>query len=1192
MSGAQVTLLGQFEVRVDGRPVEIKSAKERALFARLALEPGTVVPAGNLIDAIWPEGTGPNDPARALRYHVWHLRDLLEPDRADRSQGTLVLTRPTGYLLAIDLGAVDAVRLEADWDRGRFVDGDPARRRDTLALLLDAWRPAGFADSSTRGPLAEAAVRLDRLRSTVLGDRITADIALGRGAELVPELEQLVAANPFDERLRGQLMVALYRAGRQADALSVYAATRDLLVKELGLEPGPELRDLEHRILDQDDDLACLPRPSAIAAPLERQDPQTNLPDPVDSFVELIGRQAELATLAGSLADVTARCRLGSVVVVGDAGIGKTSLLRAFAESTSSSALVVLGRCDEAVSVPLQPFRTVVDRLVTAAEHGLLLEHAEAHDHILARVAPAFARRVGPHGPFGADDATDRFLLFEAVADVIRRTAERRPLVLLLDDLHWAEPTALQLLRHVVRVASDARVLVVASTREPDESASPELRSALADLARAPSVRIELGGLGRSPLAELVCSMSSDDLGPIDPDTVDPEVVEALDTDTAGNPLFATHLVRHWLDTGRFDVSGPTIRFAAPPTANVPLPATLRDIVWARLRSLGPDAPAVLSAATVLGNDISESSLIELADATPEVVASVLDSAARAGIVTESQGRAGTVRFTHALVANAVEADLPAPRRRRLHERAARLLERTGGRSASTLTRIAYHWDRAASPTEALRSALDAGDAALLSLAADEAVHWYRRALAHTAALGSTDAEQAAVLVQLGIGLQRAGDTSALDTLMQAAELARRCGDHDTLMQAAEATGRGFVRLGDYAPTYQGLVDQALAVTPSEDVNTRARLLAMLGAALMGSADADRRERAALDALALADASDDPLLIARLAPDILRALWTPVTAELRAEISGRAVTAAAASGDPYLRFVVNVTAFNTAVSLGDAERARVALAAIHEVVDTHTEPRMRWTLSVIDTFAATMAGRFQEAERLAHASVELGMALGETDAFSIFASQFYVISTFAGRYAEILPVVDQVLATGETAMPFRLAHAIACAVTGRRDEAAAVLDAGRVGGFAAVPQDLLWLTSIVGYAVLAIELGDRDAVAELFPLLEPYAGQVAFNGVTSQGPVAAYLGRLASMLGRYDEADRFLHAALATAETFGWEYHRASTLVCLAESRLWRKGTIDVHTGRLLDEAQKACEEHGIGWWADRIRVLRGTAAA
>jgi len=1183
---AEVTLLGQFQVLVDDRAVEITSAKERALLTRLALVPGRVVRTDTLIEAIWPDGAAPDDPGRALRYRVWHLRNLLEPDRSERSEGTLVLTQPTGYLLALDPGAVDAVRFEAEWARSRFLDNDAQGRRDALAALLETWHPPSFAGLSTRGPLADAAVRLDRLRVSVLGDRIAADIALGRGAELVPELEQIIAAHPFDERLQGHLMVALYRSGRQADALAVYTSTRDLLVEELGVEPGPEMRDLERRILEHDTDLVGIRR--AVAAVSQGAIGVT--PSRHRCVPELIGRQSELDALTQALAEVTAGPNLVSVVVVGEAGIGKTTVLRAFAELCAESAtslpmLVIDGRCDEAVSVPLQPFRTIVERLVATADQDMLDQHTMVHGNVLSLMAPAFGRRAGTHSRVGVDDATERFLLFEAVADIIGRSGERQPLVLMLDDLHWAEPTALELLRHVVRVAPDARCLIVASTREPDETASPDLRSALADLARSRFVRIELGGFGLPRLAELIGTMSRDHMGvPAEPD---PEVIAALEAETAGNPLFATHLVRHWLDSGRFVVSGSTLHFGAPTATAVTLPQTLRDIVWARLRSLGPDAPAVLSAATVLGPDVAESLLVELVDATPDVVASVLDAATRAGILTDSHGRAGTLRFTHALVAKAAGTDLPGPRRRRLHERAARALEREGGRSTATLTRIAYHWDNGASPSDALRSALDAGDAALSTLAAAEAVHWYRRALDHTETLRSSDAHCAAVLVRLGKGLQRAGDASALATLLQASELARRCNDRELLVQAVEAAGSGFIRLGDFAPTYHGLVDSALAVTPPEDVAMRARLLALLATALMASGDEARRERAAFEALALADASDDPLLIARLAPEILRALWTPGTARVRADLLSRAVAAADGSGDPYVRFVVNVSAFNTAVCLGDATRAKVALSTIHDVVGGHSEPRMRWIVSVIDTFVATMAGRFPEAERLADASVELGTVIGEPEAFSVYASQYFVNGTFAGRYAEILPVIDQVLASGEKAVPFQLAHAIACAVSGRIPEATAVLGRGRSDGFAAVPRDLLWLTSIVGYTVLAIELGDNAAAVELFALLEPYADQVAFNGATSQGPVAAYLGRLASMLGRHDEADRLLHDALTTAEMFGWEYHRASTLVCLAESRLRRTGSIDDYAQRLLTDAQLACDEHGIGWWAHRVCALR-----
>jgi predicted ATPase/DNA-binding SARP family transcriptional activator len=412
MGGAQITLLGRFQVSIEGRTVEIRSPKERALLTRLALEPGMVVSSDSLIEAIWPAGERPDDPARALRYHVWHLRDLLEPDRADRSDGTLVLTRPTGYMLAIDPAAVDALRLEAEWDSVRTLDVDPRRRRDLLGVILDAWRPACFAESSISGPLSEAAVRLDRLRSTVLADRISADIALGRDTELIPELEQLIANHPFDERPRGQLMLALYRAGRQTDALAVFAATRSLLVEELGVEPGPELRELEHRILRHDDDLGTVPPRHHAATPLQGN-PNTNLPHPVDSFV---GRDVELAEVHRLLGEH----RL--VTLTGAGGTGKTRL-----------AIEVCRR--------------------------LIGEHADGV--WLAELAPVADGAVVPIvvAELWGLSATDA-----SVEDTVIAFLRHRRLVLLLDNCEHLHEAASLFVARVLRETPDVRI--VATSRE------------------------------------------------------------------------------------------------------------------------------------------------------------------------------------------------------------------------------------------------------------------------------------------------------------------------------------------------------------------------------------------------------------------------------------------------------------------------------------------------------------------------------------------------------------------------------------------------------------------------------------------------------------------------------------------------------------------------------------------------------
>ncbi len=251
-------------------------------------------------------------------------------------------------------------------------------------------------------------------------------------------------------------------------------------------------------------------------------------------------------------------------------------------------------------------------------------------------------------------------------------------------------------------------------------------------------------------------------------------------------------------------------------------------------------------------------------------------------------------------------------------------------------------------------------------------------------------------------------------------------------------------------------------------------------------------------------------------------------------------------------------------------------------------PRMRWTVGIYETFEATMAARLDDAERLAAANLELGLQIGEPDAFTAYASQFFALGSFAGRHAELAPVVEQASHDAPTASPLRLAYAIICAAVGKEHTARDILAEGRAVAFTDIPPDVFWMTSTIGYAVLAIDLQDEDAAALLFPIIEPFAEDVAFNGATSQGPIAAYLGKLASLLGHHDVADCYLRAAFDTTVAFGWEYHRATTLIALAQSRIRRTGELDTHARALLTEADAICRARGLRSWARHIETLVG----
>ena len=324
----------------------------------------------------------------------------------------------------------------------------PSSAAAELGEALGLWRGDALADCRGGGWAAAEALRLDELRLSTVEDRIDADLMLGQHGVLVGELESLVARHPLRERLWGALMLALYRAGRQAEAVRAYQRARDVLVEELGLEPGAELRRLEAAVLAGD---SVLDLPDAT-----RRAPRAELAIPLPgrlgaaSSAVFVGRAHEREGLSRSLQAV-AEGERRVVLVSGEPGIGKTSLSTAFAGRRSDNGAVVLyGRCDEDLGIPYQPWAEVLTHLVAHAPDDLLAAHVDARGSELARLAPDLAARTTAGRISSSDAESERYLLFGAVVDLLARVSALAPIVLVLDDLHWADRPTIQLLRHVV----------------------------------------------------------------------------------------------------------------------------------------------------------------------------------------------------------------------------------------------------------------------------------------------------------------------------------------------------------------------------------------------------------------------------------------------------------------------------------------------------------------------------------------------------------------------------------------------------------------------------------------------------------------------------------------------------------------------------------------------------------------------
>ncbi|MGZ4682153.1 MAG: ATP-binding protein [Acidimicrobiales bacterium] len=1159
-----VRVLGPVQlIGVDGELVDLPSASQRRLLAALALH------ASRPVRAEWLCGVLDVTPG-ALRTSVSRLRRSVGDGRLQTTIGGYRLDAPVDATLA-------CAEIQSGTD-------DPV----VLARALERWVGPALEEFADEPWAVGEAARLAAIRAAAVEDLAEALIVGNRADDALALLEPHVIEHPWRDRPRGLTLRALAASGRPTEALRAYQAYRQALGDTAGTEPSADLRAIEQRIATGWDGVE--PAPSGPTQPVPGPGRARSAPalhEAAQASVGL-GRSDELAVLVEA-AERALDGGVRTVLISGEAGIGKTTLMTHFAREicAPSGWSVFYGRCDEHLAVPFQPFPWLVSGMVQTLSDDALNAHTATHGSDLLRLVPQLQARIAPtaSAPVG-EEGTARHRLFEAVVDITERAAAVAPILLVLDDLHWAGPAALHLLQHLMRNLANEPVLVVAGFRDTGEAAGDDLRGALADLARHDAARVELVGLDRSALEDLVRTRVTTTAG-----RDVSQVVDRLEAETAGNPLFAEHLLRHWATGRKFAVDDDIVTLSTLP---VEVPPSLRDLVWPRVMVLGPEVQPTLTAAAVLGVQFHEQVLASMTGLGESEIARVLDRAVAAGVLAEQASISGAVRFTHALVARSLEAELGSRERRRLHAQAFEaILDLQLSPPADLAPQLARHAELGQLGPEAVRWAVEAGEAALADLAPDEAASWFTRALDQAVALGRPDAEQADLLVRLGEAESRAGHPTALDTIHRGADLARSSGADATLVRAALATDRGTGRLGSFAADQLHIVEAAVTRVDPDDLETRARLTALLAQSLGPTDQAVRQRAAALEALDLARSSPDTTLLARIAPNVLFALWTPGAGALRAALAAEATAIVDDMDDPHLAYLVHYAAHNSAVCAGDAEPAARYLDRIHAIAEELGEAGMRWGVGILDGYTATMTGRLVEAERVIGATLELGMEIGEPDAFPSFAAQTYVLGTFAGRHAELFPITQQAIeAEPYVELTFRIAHAILCCEVGRGDEARTLLHDAMGGRVDPIPDDWVRSTTLIGLAIVAIELDDLDGATWLYPQIAPMAGEVSYNGVTSQGPISAYVGKLAFLLGRHEAAEQHLLDALATAKSFGWVYHQATTQLALAQNRLRADGALDDEGMGWLDSATQLCAAHGFTIWGRRTAALRATLAA
>jgi class 3 adenylate cyclase/tetratricopeptide (TPR) repeat protein len=878
-----------------------------------------------------------------------------------------------------------------------------------------------------------------------------------------------------------------------------------------------------------------------------------------------VGRDGELERLR-HLWKETAAGERRVALLAGEPGIGKTRLAAQLAGQVhQSGGLVLAGRCDEDLGVPFQPFVEALRHYVAnAAEHRL-----GRHAGDLTRLLPDLPQFVaGMAEPLRSDPETERYRLFDAVADWLVHVSSERPVLLVLDDLHWAAKPTLLLLRHVVRSAG-LRLMVVATYRDSDIGRGHPMSDFLADLRREGGIdRLSLMGLDRPGVTAFIEAVAGHSLEEEEEQAL-PGVVWQ---ETEGNPFVVSEVLRHLVETNAVEQrAGRWVLTSA--IDELGIPEGVRDVVGRRLSRLPDSTNRVLSVASVVGLEFEPAVVEQAGDVTDEELLGALDEAAAARLLAEIPS--ARYRFAHALVRATLYDELSGPRRVALHRRVAEAIEALHVEDLDDyLPALAHHWARASVPVAESARAVDyaarAGDRAMAQLANDEAAVYYRQALE---LLGSArrpgdDSRRAELLISLGEAQRRAGDAAHRETLLEAADLAKSRGDVDALARAALANHRGVLwsAVGVVDAGRVAVLETALDAIGGDDSTVRARLLANLALEFIWGGERERRVRLSDEALVIARRLDDPATLAHVLVNRFYAVAAPATLTERIAEATELLALSEGLGDPVITARASSVRFRAAMEAGDVALAESSVETCGRLAAELNQPALRWVAVMHRAGRTLQAGQIDEAERLVLEAVELGRVAGQQDIIVLFPWQRCVLGLERGR---INDAVDELIELRPqlpgVAAALTSLLALAWSELDRTAEAAAAFEELAVSGFADLRMDSTWLAGVTNAAAVCAYLGDTGRAPLLSKLLGPYADQmpVVALGMTS-GSVSYYLGLLAATLDRHDEADTRFRTAAETHTRIGAPIWLARTQLEWARLLLRRAAPGDRDQARLL----------------------------
>ncbi|MEO6029693.1 MAG: AAA family ATPase [Candidatus Binatia bacterium] len=892
-------------------------------------------------------------------------------------------------------------------------------------------------------------------------------------------------------------------------------------------------------------------------------------PPPASPARIFVGRDEELTTLATRLDD--ALSGHGSLVtLVGEPGIGKT---RTVEELLARAALpadrVLWGRCPEHEGAPaywpwVQALRGYIERADAAALRTALGPAAAD----LARIVPALRERLPDVvASAGGDHEQARFQLFDGVATFFRRISEHAPLVLVLDDLHWADEASMMLLGFVAPEIRRSRLLIVGTYRELEMR---RMARGLGEIARV-GHRVTLTGFGHDEVDDFLRQAAA-----ITPRT---SLVAELLRVTEGNPFFLDEMVRMLRLEGSLDEEHLD--------AATKLPDEVREVIRRHLRPLSEDDRTLLAIAAVLGREFDLATL-QLACALPaDRVLERLERAHAAGLVNEIPDSVGRYRFVHVLIRETLYGDLTAMRRAELHRRAALALEALHRDAHEPpLAELARHFFHAAAVGEAdnaVAYARRAGMQALTLLGYEDAVRHFERALEALALRPADDDERLRLHLSLGDAAWRAGDLEkANETLERALRSARALGAAHMFARAALGIGRLNAETGTPDQTLIAFLREALRGLGDGDDPLAAAVMARLAMALYFTRAEEERAELSERAVAMARRLGDPTAIVIALINRHFMLWGPGDVEARLAISAEGLELAGHLADPQLGFEMQRWRLLDLLENGDITAMDRELDVYSRRAEDVRLPTYRWHARLTRTMRVLLAGHFAEGGHLAATLMAV-----KADGYASPRGQCYMIQSFVvtreyRRLAE-LDAPFKALARHYPAMPiWRCGLAVVRAEQGLDAWARTLIAPLAAEDFASLPRDGNYIPALTLLAELAHHLGETRWAELLLPLLAPFAARVVMVGPSAAcyGSAARYLGLLAETLGRHAEAERYYDDALAMNTGIAARPYVAYTRYDLARL-LFARGD-GARAAALLDAASKTADELDM----PRLRLL------